>query len=64
MADKQKKGKPQAAPAEDMSEMMKVRREKMEAFRSMGVAPFGHRYDVTVHVSDIHAKFDHLEGEE
>ena len=64
MADKQKKGKPQAAPVEDMSEMMKVRREKMEAFRPMGVAPFGHRYDVTAHASDIHAKFDHLEGEE
>ena len=51
-------------PAQDMSEMMKVRREKMEAFRSMGVAPFGHRYDVTAHAADIHEKFDHLEGEE
>jgi len=51
-------------PAQDMSEMMKVRREKMEAFRSMGVAPFGHRYDVTAHAADIHERFDHLEGEE
>ncbi|WP_294157694.1 lysine--tRNA ligase [uncultured Selenomonas sp.] len=47
-----------------MSEMMKVRREKMEAFRSMGVAPFGHRYDVTAHAADIHERFEHLEGEE
>ena len=51
-------------PAQDMSEMMKVRREKMEAFRSMGVAPFGHRYDVTAHAADIHERFEHLEGEE
>ncbi|MDY6268536.1 MAG: lysine--tRNA ligase [Selenomonadaceae bacterium] len=43
---------------------MKVRREKMEAFREMGVAPFGHRYDVTAHAADIHEKYDHLEGEE
>ena len=62
--NKQKKGQQQAAPAEDLNEMMKVRREKMEAFRQMGVPPFGHRYDVTYHTADIHEKFDHLEGEE
>ena len=62
--NKQKKGQQQAAPAEDLNEMMKVRREKMEAFRQMGVPPFGHRYDVTYHTKDIHEKFDHLEGEE
>ena len=61
--NKQKKGK-QQAPTEDFNEMMKVRREKMEAFRAMGVPPFGHRYDVTAHAADIHAKYDHLEGEE
>ncbi len=61
---KNKKGQQQAAPAEDLNEMMKVRREKMEAFRQMGVPPFGHRYDVTYHTADIHEKFDHLEGEE
>ena len=62
--NKQKKGQQQAAPAEDLNEMMKVRREKMEAFRQMGVPSFGHRYDVTYHTADIHEKFDHLEGEE
>ena len=36
----------QQAPVEDLNEMMKVRREKMEAFKEMGVAPFGHRFDV------------------
>ena len=62
MAENKKKG--QQAPAEDLNEMMKVRREKMEAFRAMGVPPFGHRYDVTAHAADIHTKYDHLEGEE
>ena len=62
--NKQKKGQQQAAPAEDINDLMKVRREKMEAFREMGVAPFGHRYDVTAHAADIHEKYDHLEGEE
>ena len=28
------------SPVEDLNEMMKVRREKMESFREMGVAPF------------------------
>ena len=61
--NKQKKGQ-QQAPAEDLNDLMKVRREKMEAFRQMGVPPFGHRYDVTAHAKDIHERFDHLEGEE
>ena len=30
-------------PEQDLNEMMRVRREKMDAFRSIGVAPFGHR---------------------
>ena len=29
------------AQEQDLNEMMRVRREKMEAFRAMGVAPFG-----------------------
>mgnify|MGYP007083764849 FL=1 len=28
------------APEQDLSEMMRVRREKMDAFRAMGVPPF------------------------
>ena len=60
--EKQKKG-PQA-PQEDLNDMMKVRREKMEAFRDMGVAPFGHRYDVTHHAADIKRDYAHLTGDE
>lgn len=62
MADKQKKG--QQAPVEDLNEMMKVRREKMEEFRAMGVPPFGHRYEVTAYAEPIKEKYAHLEGDE
>ena len=62
MADKQKKG--QQAPVEDLNEMMKVRREKMEEFRAMGVPPFGHRYEVTDYAAPIKEKYAHLEGDE
>ena len=54
----------QRAPVEDLNEMMKVRREKMEAFKEMGVAPFGHRFDVTAYAADIKKDNDHLEGDE
>ena len=61
MADKKNK---QQAPVEDLNEMMKVRRDKMEAFRARGVAPFGHRYDVTDYAVPLKEKFAHLEGED
>ncbi|MBQ9364328.1 MAG: lysine--tRNA ligase [Schwartzia sp.] len=43
--------------------MMQVRREKLKTFEEMGVAPFGHRFEVTHHAEDIRAHFDELEGE-
>ena len=61
MADKKQKG--QQAPVEDLNEMMKVRREKMEEFRAMGVPPFGHRYEVTDYAEPIKEKYAHLEGD-
>ncbi|MBQ5502742.1 MAG: lysine--tRNA ligase, partial [Selenomonas sp.] len=56
--------KQQQAPVEDLNEMMKVRREKMEAFKELGVAPFGHRYEVTAYAADIKKEYDGLEGDE
>ncbi|MGP1586596.1 MAG: lysine--tRNA ligase [Schwartzia sp. (in: firmicutes)] len=44
--------------------MMQLRREKIKTFSDMGVAPFGHRYEVTHHAQDIRDHFDALEGEE
>ncbi|ERJ92917.1 lysine--tRNA ligase [Selenomonas sp. oral taxon 892 str. F0426] len=56
------------APEQDLSEMMRVRREKMDAFRAMGVPPFGHRFEVTDYASALKEKYDYLaedeEGEE
>ena len=45
MADK----KEQQVPVQDLNEMMQVRRDKMKAFEEKGVAPFGHRFEVTYH---------------
>ena len=45
-------------PEQDLNEMMRVRREKMDAFRSIGVAPFGHRFEVTDYAADLKEKYD------
>ena len=60
----QKKGGQAAPRVEDINEMMQIRRDKLKTFEDMGVAPFGHRYEVTYHAQDIRDKFDELEGEE
>ena len=44
--------------------MMKVRRDKLAAFEAKGVAPFGHRFEVSHHAKDVLEQFGHLEGEE
>ena len=62
--EQQKKGGQPAPRVEDVNEMMKIRRDKLKTFADMGVAPFGHRYEVTYHAQDIRDKFDELEGEE
>ncbi|WP_295163682.1 lysine--tRNA ligase [Selenomonas sp. F0473] len=49
---------------QDLNEMMRVRREKMDAFREMGVAPFGHRFEVTDYAAEIRAKYDYLGEDE
>ena len=62
--EQQKKGGQTAPRVEDINEMMQIRRDKLKTFADMGVAPFGHRYEVTYHAQDIRDKFDELEGEE
>ena len=52
------------APQEDLSEMMKVRRDKLETYRGMGISPFGHRYEVTYHAQDVRDEFSGVEDEE
>lgn len=48
----------------DENELIKVRHEKLNAFIEKGVAPFGHRFEVTHHAAEIREKFGNLEVEE
>ena len=49
---------------QDINEMIQVRLDKMKAFSDKGIAPFGHRYEVTHHAQDVFDHFEELEGEE
>ena len=47
------------APEQDLSEILKVRREKLAALRAEGRDPFKEtRFDVTHHAQDIKDNFD------
>ena len=53
------------APEQDLSEILKVRRENLAALRAEGRDPFKEtRFDVTHHAQDIKDNFDALEGSE
>ena len=53
------------APEQDLSEILKVRREKLAALRAEGRDPFKEtRFDVTHHAQDIKDNFDALGGSE
>ena len=47
----------------DENELIKIRREKLKGFIDKGVEPFGARYEVTHHASDVRAEFGEIEGE-
>lgn len=46
---------------QDINELIKVRRDKMQAFIDKGIEPFGRKYSVTHHAQDILDNFDALE---
>ena len=56
----------QAAPAaEDMNEILRIRREKLAALQAEGRDPFAETtYDVTAHAAEIVDGFEELEGKE
>lgn len=61
MAGQQKKPQGQ----EDISSLLKVRREKLENLQSDGKNPFEiTKYDVSIHSQDIKDRYDELEGKE
>ena len=52
-------------PEENLNEILKVRRKKLEDLKSQGKDPFvTTKYDVTNHSSDIKNNFDLFEGKE
>lgn len=61
LADKKQQD---AVQKEELNDLMRVRREKMAKFREMGIAPFGHRYEVTHHAQEVLDAFSHLGDEE
>ena len=61
MAEQQKKQQTQ----EELSTLLKVRREKLENLQSEGKDPFTiTKYDVSIHSQDIKDRFEELEGQE
>jgi lysyl-tRNA synthetase class 2 len=50
--------------AEELSELLKVRREKLEEFRKAGLEPFPYKYERTHTAKDILNKYENLAGEE
>lgn len=48
---------------QDENELMKVRREKLQAFIDKGIEPFGRRYTVTHHAQQIEDNYEDLEDQ-
>ncbi len=48
---------------EEMNELMKVRRDKMDKVAAQGIEPFGRKYDFTHHAQTIIDNYDELEGQ-
>ncbi|MBQ3337452.1 MAG: lysine--tRNA ligase [Selenomonadaceae bacterium] len=47
----------------DENELMKIRREKLQGFIDKGVEPFGARYEITHHASDVRSEFGKIADE-
>ena len=47
----------------DENELIKIRREKLQSFIDKGVEPFGARYEITHHASDVRSEFGEIAGE-
>lgn len=51
-------------PERDLSEILKIRHEKLDALRAAGHDPFAlTRFDVSCHTNDIRDRFEQLEGQ-
>ncbi|MBQ7704361.1 MAG: lysine--tRNA ligase [Selenomonadaceae bacterium] len=54
----------QEQPPVDENILIQARHDKLNAFIEKGIAPFGHRYEVTHHAADIRAQFGDIENEQ
>ena len=66
MAEEKDQRKGQRKPqAEDINQVLQVRREKLAQLQAEGKDPFRiTKYDVTVHSVDVKKDYDHFEGKE
>ncbi|ABO48724.1 lysyl-tRNA synthetase [Desulforamulus reducens MI-1] len=48
---------------EDLNELMKVRREKLQELINQGIQPFGEKFEVTHYTFDITERFEEMEGQ-
>ncbi|MEG6520598.1 lysine--tRNA ligase [Desulfotomaculum sp. 1211_IL3151] len=57
-------GEPEAGQTtvEDLNELMKVRRDKLQELIAQGVEPFGQKYEQTHYTADIIDQFDAMDG--
>lgn len=55
---------PQEQPPVDENILIQARHDKLNAFIEKGIAPFGHRYEVTHHAADIRKEFGEIQNEE
>ena len=63
MAEENMQKAAQAAPQQDINELLRVRREKLAQLQADGKDPFKiTKYDVTHHSTEIKDSFDALEG--
>ena len=54
----------QETPPVDENILIQARHDKLNAFIEKGIAPFGHRYEVTHHAADIRSQFGEIENEQ
>ena len=63
MAEENMQKTAQAAPQQDLNELLRVRREKLAQLQADGKDPFQiTKYDVTHHSTEIKDNFDEMEG--
>lgn len=48
----------------ELSELLQVRRNKLDELRKLGIDPFGHKFDRQHHAGELHRTYGEMSGEE